>query len=69
MGYGIRKVTVGVAGQVSGFAEDNESHEQAVARLILEAEMASNEKGNVRLHLTYSPKAYDIILGIKEDER
>jgi hypothetical protein len=51
MGHGIRKITAPITGTISGWAEDNETDKQALARLILEAEMKANEEGNPRLHL------------------
>jgi len=46
------KVEVKVTGVVQGFVKDNETEDNAKARLVLEAEMLANDKGTVRLHLS-----------------
>lgn len=51
MGHGIRKISAPIEGTIIGWAEENETDEQALARLVTEAEMKANEEGNPRLHL------------------
>jgi hypothetical protein len=47
----MRKVSAKFAGTVSGFASPEETDEQAIARLLLDAEMSVNKEQRVRLHL------------------
>lgn len=54
----MRKVRVAVTGEVSGFAMDEETDEEAQARLVLEAEMSANGS-KARLHLHIASETQD----------
>lgn len=46
------KIEINVTGKVLGFPYEDEDREQAIARLVLSAEMHGNESSQARLHLS-----------------
>lgn len=54
---GIRRLSFTVTGKLHGWAEDNETDEQAKARIALAAEQRVNEQSDVRLHIQIEDKS------------